>query len=89
MMECDKCGACCRVGGPLLFPGGCPYLVGNECSIYEDRPWFCRGEAGPVCKFLKEIDGGAPPDRLIEWLRSQDDSNDSAQGDEGAAGVLG
>jgi len=26
-----------------VLPGvGCQFLAGNECSIYEDRPAFCR-----------------------------------------------
>ena len=33
--DCSGCGACCRAIG-------CPLLVGNQCSIYEDRPDVCR-----------------------------------------------
>ena len=48
---CSKCGACCRSAGkmngakyglPIKKDGSCAHLVGNECSIYEDRPSICR-----------------------------------------------
>ena len=49
MFECDKCGECCRhLKGISIYAeldrgdGICKYLKGNLCSIYEDRPLFCR-----------------------------------------------
>lgn len=49
MFECDKCGLCCRNLhlSPLYKEldrgdGVCVYLVGNLCSIYEQRPLLCR-----------------------------------------------
>ena len=49
MFECDKCGECCRhlKGIPIYAEldrgdGICRYLKGNLCSIYNDRPLFCR-----------------------------------------------
>lgn len=33
--DCSGCGACCRAIG-------CALLVDNRCSVYEDRPDFCR-----------------------------------------------
>lgn len=49
MFVCDKCGACCRNlnRSPLYAEldkgnGVCRHLVGNLCSIYEDRPLLCR-----------------------------------------------
>lgn len=49
MFKCDMCGECCR---NLSFSeiysdlddgtGKCRYLVGNKCSIYNDRPLKCR-----------------------------------------------
>ena len=54
--ECNKCGACCQSHdvdeeGRLLDGGPCRNLVRvsaeeYECSIYDDRPWFCRNETG-------------------------------------------
>lgn len=52
MFECDKCGKCCRnlQSSPIYKDlhngnGICRYLDGNICSIYEDRPLFCRIDA--------------------------------------------
>lgn len=49
MFKCDKCGACCKnldkspVYDKLNSGNGvCKYLVGNLCSIYENRPLLCR-----------------------------------------------
>ncbi len=49
MFYCDKCGLCCRnLQLSTLYAdldrgdGVCKYLVGNLCSIYEDRPLKCR-----------------------------------------------
>lgn len=45
---CTKCGECCRhidaVEGlrHLQKDGVCKYLVGNICSIYDNRPDLCR-----------------------------------------------
>lgn len=49
MFECDACGQCCRNLNKSEFyieldrgDGVCKYLSGNLCSIYEQRPLFCR-----------------------------------------------
>ena len=49
MFVCDKCGECCRNlhKSPVYKDlhdgdGVCRYLDGNVCSIYEDRPLYCR-----------------------------------------------
>lgn len=49
MFKCDKCGECCRnLDKSDLYvnlnrgDGICKYLVGNICSIYENRPLLCR-----------------------------------------------
>lgn len=49
MFKCDSCGCCCRnIYKSELYidlnkgDGTCKYLVGNLCSIYENRPLFCR-----------------------------------------------
>lgn len=49
MFECDMCGECCRnIRLSELYnnlddgTGTCIYLDGNKCSIYSDRPLFCR-----------------------------------------------
>ena len=49
MFKCDMCGECCRhIGGNDIYKyldngfGVCKYLVGNKCSIYEQRPLICR-----------------------------------------------
>lgn len=49
MFECDCCGCCCRnLKKSKLYKdldrgdGVCKYLVGNICSIYDERPLFCR-----------------------------------------------
>lgn len=46
---CTRCGACCRraflVPGfplPIRPDGACSKLVGNLCSIYDERPEMCR-----------------------------------------------
>ena len=48
---CSKCGACCASAGkmngakyglPIKEDGSCANLVGNICSIYDDRPDICR-----------------------------------------------
>ena len=51
MFECDKCGNCCRnLKMSKLYndldrgDGICKYLVGNLCSIYENRPLKCNIE---------------------------------------------
>jgi len=53
MFKCDKCGACCRNldKSPIYSEmhngdGICRFLVGNECSIYEERPIICRVDEG-------------------------------------------
>jgi len=49
MFECDKCGNCCRnLKMSELYndldrgDGICRYLVGNLCSIYDNRPLKCN-----------------------------------------------
>lgn len=49
MFQCDQCGCCCRnLDKSELYSnldrgdGICKYLSGNECSIYNERPLFCR-----------------------------------------------
>lgn len=49
MFKCDCCGCCCRnLSKSELYinldrgDGVCKYLSGNLCSIYNDRPLFCR-----------------------------------------------
>ena len=49
MFECDCCGCCCRnLDKSNLYDdlnrgdGVCKYLIGNLCSIYNERPLFCR-----------------------------------------------
>ncbi len=49
MFKCDKCGECCRsIGGNILYThldrgdGVCKYLLGNLCSIYQNRPTLCN-----------------------------------------------
>jgi len=45
---CKKCGECCRHLEKMIeyFPyqknGVCDFLVGNLCSIYENRPDLCN-----------------------------------------------
>ena len=49
---CSQCGACCRTsmkergaekhGLPIKEDGSCGHLVGNLCSIYENRPEICN-----------------------------------------------
>lgn len=47
---CTQCGACCRAAGraglmPSKPDGSCVHLGDdNRCTIYEDRPYFCRIE---------------------------------------------
>ena len=48
--KCTQCGACCRLVGlstiehnlPVRDDGSCGYFVDNKCSIYDDRPDYCR-----------------------------------------------
>ncbi|QBK77606.1 YkgJ family cysteine cluster protein [Myroides odoratimimus] len=49
MFDCSKCGLCCQnLKGVTLYAdldkgdGTCKYFKENLCSIYEDRPIFCR-----------------------------------------------
>ena len=49
MFQCDNCGICCRhVDRDEHYKsldrgdGICRYLQGNLCSIYENRPLWCR-----------------------------------------------
>lgn len=58
--ECDKCGACCRnLNMSELYSdldsgdGTCKYLVGNLCSIYNERPLKCRVEES-YCVFFSD-----------------------------------
>lgn len=49
MFSCDRCGCCCRnLDKSDVYveldrgDGTCKYLIGNDCSIYENRPILCR-----------------------------------------------
>lgn len=49
MYKCEHCGCCCRnLDKSDIYAsldrgdGVCKYLVGNDCSIYENRPLLCR-----------------------------------------------
>lgn len=49
MFQCDCCGCCCRnLDKSELYKdldrgdGVCKYLNENLCTIYENRPLFCR-----------------------------------------------
>lgn len=49
MYPCEHCGTCCRnLNKSDIYAdldrgdGICKYLVGNDCSIYENRPLLCR-----------------------------------------------
>ncbi|WP_368043288.1 YkgJ family cysteine cluster protein [uncultured Ruminococcus sp.] len=49
MFKCDRCGMCCRnIRKSELYKelddgtGKCKYLNGNLCSIYNNRPTFCK-----------------------------------------------
>ena len=51
MFECERCGCCCRRVGEVFFAksmalsdGCCKYFdkKTNLCTIYEERPIFCR-----------------------------------------------
>ena len=60
--ECDKCGACCRnLNMSELYSdldsgdGTCKYLVGNLCSIYNERPLKCRVEESYYAFFSDEM----------------------------------
>lgn len=35
MWECSQCGACCKFVK-------CKMYLDNKCSIYNDRPQYCR-----------------------------------------------
>ena len=60
--KCDKCGACCRnLNMSELYSdldsgdGTCKYLVGNLCSIYNERPLKCRIEESYYAFFSDEM----------------------------------
>ena len=47
MFKCDCCGNCCKnIAKSELYSdldrgdGVCKYLIGNICSIYNERPLF-------------------------------------------------
>lgn len=48
--SCDKCGACCKNLSIIFMEldrggGVCKYLTDdNLCSIYDNRPVFCRSD---------------------------------------------
>lgn len=49
MYKCEHCGCCCRnLDKSDIYAsldrgdGVCKYLVGNDCSIYKNRPLLCR-----------------------------------------------
>jgi Fe-S-cluster containining protein len=51
---CSSCGLCCKTdmknrgaekyGLPIKEDGSCGHLVGNLCSIYDNRPACCNSE---------------------------------------------
>lgn len=59
--QCTMCGECCRnLKQSEIYAelddgtGTCKYLVGNKCSIYDNRPLICRiDESYDV--FFKEL----------------------------------
>lgn len=60
--KCDQCGECCRhLNLSELYAsldsgnGICKYLVGNKCSIYNERPLICRVEESYYAFFSKEM----------------------------------
>ena len=46
---------------PTKEDGSCIYLAGNECSIYEDRPFICNIDA-----IRKKHYGGLPKEKFYE-----------------------
>lgn len=61
MFVCDKCGECCKNldKSPIYSEldrgnGSCKYLVGNLCSIYDNRPLLCRVDESYEA-FFKDI----------------------------------
>lgn len=49
MFDCDCCGCCCKsLNKSELYEdlnrgdGICKYLIENLCSVYDERPLFCR-----------------------------------------------
>lgn len=49
MFQCNKCAKCCEnLSRSELYreldrgDGVCKYLVGNLCSVYDERPLLCR-----------------------------------------------
>jgi len=56
---CTSCGACCKFdmvergaiksGLPLKADGSCANLIGNLCSVYDNRPDVCNSD-----KWVKE-----------------------------------
>lgn len=63
MFRCDKCGECCKkLNKSSVYDelhngdGVCRYLVGNLCSIYEDRPLLCRIDESYKILFKEHMD---------------------------------
>lgn len=63
MFICDMCGECCKNldKSPIYSEldkgdGTCKYLVGNLCSIYDNRPLLCRVDESYEA-FFKDIYG--------------------------------
>lgn len=63
MFKCDCCGCCCRnLDKSNLYAdldrgdGTCKYLIGNLCSIYSERPLFCRIDDCYEQFFKKDMD---------------------------------
>lgn len=63
MFICDKCGECCKkLNKSSVYDelhngdGVCRYLVGNLCSIYEDRPLLCRIDESYEILFKQTMD---------------------------------
>ena len=59
---CDKCGECCRnlqlsdIYADLdSGDGTCKFLVGDTCSIYDNRPLKCRVEDSYYAFFSQDM----------------------------------
>lgn len=62
MFSCERCGTCCKnLDKSDIYAflnrgdGVCKYLIGNDCSIYENRPLLCRIDESYDRFFSKQI----------------------------------
>lgn len=70
LVECDKCGCCCRSPGirlvlPVKSDGSCLYLNKNTCTIYNNRPDFCNNQT----TFKKFYEQTITADKYIDMTR--------------------